>query len=568
MILLQPSLGAYVLVLACEYTLATANDCSSWIVPQISLHANSSVRSAAYTSCTSSIRIAIVEIDGIFTPDITWPDLSASIRHYGLLREDVANVGSPFRKQTWSYRSAYIGHADQETCRSHRHPFSGIGKTKNMLKPLLEKTGSFTNCYIAGALHAFWLAPHIYGMELDLNHRTLTGPNNFMISILSGIDCNIPLEDIDSKGVRDLKKNWSMPPCYDRVSLPVGSVIASFELNLPPLKVLPLSIHNFDNSSCNYASLMGSWEFDLLRPKQRAPLAHWVPAFNRCKTLQASFQVKTLAPCDKSVGIIGDSNTGFMWHYGWSQLCGLPRDAFCSSNEAYNNAIKCHNSRCLIANITDVHEKCIQRLRFQRKSILFFNLGAHMPEFAPREIEENFLRPVVDEFRRLYDDGGCLVIHSVFDALFEETPAKFDHGIQWLWTNSWRTAMRNDMTRNWVAALNDSRVHYLDIFSSSLALHYDGHKDAVHFSIPESYDGMSRILYSSAVDLCGSYLKSNEAAKPFLDQIREPQVMPVTQMLDDPVLSGTSSTTPTKFSPAALMVLSATLALALARIYR
>jgi hypothetical protein len=437
-----------------------------------------------------------------------------------------------------------------------------------MLKPWLEKNGSFTNCYIAGALHAFWLAPHIYGMELDLNLKTLAGPSNFMVSILSGIDCNIPLDDIDSKLVREIKKNWSMPPCYDRVVAPVGSVIASFELNLAPLKILPQLISNAANSSCDYSSLMGSWEFDLLRPKQSAPSAYWVPALNRCETLQASFQRKTLPSCDKFVGMIGDSNTGFMWHHGWSQLCGLPRDAVCGSNEAYNNAINCFNSRCLIANITDVHEKCVQKLRTQGKSVLFFNLGAHMPEFAPREIEENFLRPVVDEFRRLYEDGGCLVIHSVFDALVEETPAKFDHGIQWIWTNSWRTAMRNDVTRNWVAALNDSRVHYLDMFSPSLALHYDGHKDAVHFSIPDSYDGMSRILYSSAVDLCSSSIKSNEATKSFPEYTREPKVMPVTPILDNLVLSGSSSPIPTKYSPVVLTLMSATLALALAHSYR
>ena len=124
-----------------------------------------------------------------------------------------------------------------------------------------------------------------------------------------------------------------------------------------------------------------------------------------------------------------------------------------------------------------------------------------MPEFAPHEVVDNLLQPIITKFQALYsEEDGCLVIFSVLDSQFEEIPTKFDHGIQANWRNSWRTSMRNDVTRNWVASLHEPRIHYMDMFAQSLALHYDGHKDAVHFSIPDGYDGMCGGVLGSVVD--------------------------------------------------------------------
>ena len=476
-----------------------SGSCGEWIVPEILQHDNATVGSVAFMLCSSSIRIAVVEPDGTFTPDLIWPEYRFPIQEYGLYRGHVSSTRARGGKRRWSYRSAYIGHVDQEACRTHRHPFSAIGKYKNQLKPWLDNVGSFANCFIAGTIHAFWLAPDIYGMEFHLSHTTMVKSKELMVSVLSGLECEIPLESIDKKYVSYLRRNSTSPPCfYGAGNSPktIGSVAASFHVKFSSETVFrPRAA---PKAICVYDTLPGHWQYDLLSSLELTnmsmPHASWAPAYSQCKSIELSFRTRLLPSCKDHIGIIDDSNVGFLWHYGFRDLCHMPRTAICNSNAGTSSTL----------NFSRVNHACLDTLQAQRKDIIFFNLGAHIPEFAPHEVVDNLLQPIITKFQALYsEEDGCLVIFSVLDSLFEEIPTKFDHGIQVNWRNSWRTSMRNDVTRNWVASLHEPRIHYMDMFAQSLALHYDGHKDAVHFSIPDGYDGMSRLMYSAAIDLCG-----------------------------------------------------------------
>ena len=479
--------------------------CGNWIVPE-TWHDSTTVKSAAYMLCPSSIRIAVVETGGVFTREIIWPENLRRTYEYGLIRIQERSTGARSDEtHTWSYRSAYIGHVNQQACRTYRHPFSAINIPKNKLPPWLDNVGNFTNCYISGTIRASWLAPRVYGMEFDLNYGSVAGSKELLVSILGGIECAVPLGSINSTHVHHIVSNLAAPPCaYGPGSslVAAGRVTASFRIKMPPTNAV-LYEQAAIRPSCTYDTLQGAWHYHLGSP--RNTVVPWVPAHSKCKTLEESFNVRSLPTCKDHIGIIGDSNTDCIMKDGLKHMCGLTHEDVCVSNAAYTYSRKtCRHDdeHCLIANILRVHDACLDNLSEKRKNMLFFNLGAHMPQFSPQQVVNNFLGPVVEKFRSLYTrNNGCLVISGVVDPQFEKIPDDFK--LQWMWRNSWRTSMRNDATRDWVQSLNDSRIHYLDIFSPTLALHYDAHADAIHFSIAKAYEGIARFLYSAAVDLCG-----------------------------------------------------------------
>ena len=89
----------------------------------------------------------------------------------------------------------------------------------------------------------------------------------------------------------------------------------------------------------------------------------------------------------------------------------------------------------------------------------------------------------------------CVIVVGVPDLQFEEIPIDSFGNYTRFFQNSWRVMNQNRIIRNTVSALNDSYVHFLDVFPQSLALHFDGHypKDAVHF-FPHYYQYFAREL--------------------------------------------------------------------------
>ena len=377
-------------------TARSADDCGPWIMPKIFVPANSSVDSAAFMRCSSSLRIAIVESGGVFTPEITWPQLNFNLQQYGLPRGSKNNSLS----RAWSYRSALVGLEDRRSvCRRRYHPFLGIGKAKKMSMLWSDNPDALAKCYIAGTVRAFWLGPSIYGMEITLSGTTLAGDSKIMVSVHGGIDCDVPLEDMDNKNIRKFIKNSLNPPCVfglGNSDSTIGSVIASFKLDIAPSDAALLKFQNVRRFTCDYQSLVGSWQYNPVTLRAlEFPKARWVPAFNDCRTLNATFRFAPLPSCSDFFGIVGGSSTGPMWRYSWSEMCRLSHDAFCNSNVEYENTINCGIAdRCLISNTTEVHDACLMKL-LPSKKVLFFSPGARMSQFAPQEIVENFLNPVV-----------------------------------------------------------------------------------------------------------------------------------------------------------------------------
>ena len=161
----------------------------------------------------------------------------------------------------------------------------------------------------------------------------------------------------------------------------------------------------------------------------------------------------------------------------------------------------------------DTVKRCVD----EPADVIILSLASHAPGQSPRD-----LRDLLDNLTHVLGGGAadmsagnrgagasatsagsvCVLVVSTLDFKYESVPSKFNSD-QSFFRSSFRQGLKNEFVRN---SIESSRsVHYVDLFSPSVALHFDGHNqdDPVHFyAFRHFYEQASEILLAAAARLC------------------------------------------------------------------
>jgi hypothetical protein len=131
----------------------------------------------------------------------------------------------------------------------------------------------------------------------------------------------------------------------------------------------------------------------------------------------------------------------------------------------------------------------------------------------------------------------CMVVLPTFDSEFEHIPGNFDFN-QRATRNSWRLrataeALRRALAQDKLQGTQRKegkektrrvrvRVHFLDVFTASAALHFSAHlrHDPVHFNV-RFYDWMVGAIHTAVTELCAGGHDDEQH-----EQVEERQLVP------------------------------------------
>eukprot|EP00039_Didymoeca_costata_P011765 m.166560 g.166560 ORF g.166560 m.166560 type:complete len:629 (-) comp15282_c0_seq5:28-1914(-) len=141
------------------------------------------------------------------------------------------------------------------------------------------------------------------------------------------------------------------------------------------------------------------------------------------------------------------------------------------------------------------------------------SIGSHATGLSVEELVEAFdhVKKTILEYisTEKPQQKPCVIITPTPDAKSEALLPKFDQA-QRVFRMSYRERRRHEELRKAVRKAkqthkNDFNLHYVDLFSSSVAVHYRGHtnKDSVHFwGSAQWYRDSARLILAAALELC------------------------------------------------------------------
>lgn len=391
-----------------------------------------------------TVRFVVVHAGGTIN-DVPLPSDDLS---YGLVK-GIATGGL-----TWSYHRAFARYADNADCDVPLVPRKEIGA--------MGKRG---HCYLAATHRAWWTGNRAYEMNLVLPE----GDKSYIVDIFNGFpNCQFALERLNSSLTPSLQQNprngtsCGQMDCRSICDVSLmddgAKPVAQFKVKIEPRSKLTERHIESGNDACNFDDMRGAWNIGA---------RVWYSPFACPIRRNASHNGRALC-------VSGDS------HF---TING--KAPFESKGAVFGYTIL----------------DCADKI--PHGGTIVKTLSSHMHDMSADEKLATVQQWLAD-FGSLRMTRGsanntyCLIISATVDTYHEVIPSKWSI-YRKFFQNTWRTATGNNAVRKLL--VGSSGVHFLDLFSPSEALHFDGHKEAVHLA-PFWYRFQSDAIVEASNRLC------------------------------------------------------------------